>query len=225
MRRYLQGTLDFACGIYAVINALSCTHTIDLAAARSIFQSAFMDLAADPSLFKAFCRNETDHYWLVRGMLARIDTLHGYKLELVQPFSNCLLPGSNEEASLSKPILELFLPETEEPEGHPCLDAVRRESIAVWQTLAMWLDTPRKHRKKHAAIFRFHRFLPLVPGPVVSHWTTGYQIVNNTLHLHDASSEQGAIMEMPLDSLLPSNNSRPLLRIVPESLVLIATCK
>lgn len=32
MRRYLQGTLDYACGIYAVINALSLCHNLGFGA-------------------------------------------------------------------------------------------------------------------------------------------------------------------------------------------------
>lgn len=222
MRRYLQGTLDYACGIYAVVNALACTHSLELEAARRIFQESLEGLAASPELFKAFCRNETDHYWLVRCLLARAGTRYGFAIELFQPFSDCLLPRSEDEAAFDEPALGLHLPEKEAPPGPPSLDGARQEVMAVWQALSFWLDPPG-HRQKRAAIFRFHRFLPPVPMPVVSHWTTGRQLRKDLLLLHDASSEKGAIMEIEQKSLMPSSSHHPQLRIVPESLVLISS--
>ena len=97
MRRYLQGTLDFACGIYAVINALSLTHDIPLSDARRIFQDTHLALSANSWLWKKFLRNETDHYWLVRILLSQLCTSRPYMLDISQPF-----PGWPElSASLS----------------------------------------------------------------------------------------------------------------------------
>ena len=203
MRRYLQGTLDFACGIYALVNALSCTHAIDLNKARIVFRESLEELAARPDIFQAFCRNQTDHYWLVRCMLARAGTRYGYSLRIFQPFSNCLLPNTEGEDALCDPHLDLYLPENENPEGPASMDAVRQEALAVWQALSFWLDASEKNREKHAAIFRFHRFLTSCATPVVSHWTTAFQIKKKLLLLHDASSEKGARMEIEQKNLLP----------------------
>lgn len=221
MRRYLQGTLDFACGVYAVVNALSCTHSIDLNKARLIFQESLEEMAGRPDLFRAFCRNATDHYWLVRCMLARAHSRYGCSLELFQPFSNCLLPTTENESSLQAPFLGLYLPENAPPQGPASLETARQEALAVWQAFSFWLEGPAG-RQKRAAVFRFHRFLPSCPAPVVSHWTTGQSIAKNTLILHDASSEQGALTEIEQRTLLPGGSFRPLLRIVPESVTLIS---
>lgn len=222
MRRYFQGTLDFACGIYAVINALACTHSIELPRARRIFQEILTELAAMPYLFSAFCRNDTDHYWLVRCMLARTGSRYNYRLKLFQPFSNCLLPRSEEEAGVHAPVLDLYLPEKEDAAGplHP--EDARQEVLAVWEALSFWLDQPVRQHVRRAAVFRFHRFMPPLSQPVVSHWTTGCSMRSGLLKLHDASSEKGAVLEISRTDLLPSGSGLPLLRIVPESLVLIS---
>lgn len=221
MRRYLQGTLDFACGIYAVINALSCIYSIPLAEARRLLTEIHVDLAASPDLFRAFCHNETDHYWIVRCMLARVQSDRRYNLDLCQPFSTCLMPGGNDEALPDNIPLGPYLPEAADPEGPFSLDAARQEAEAVWQAVHLWLASPTNSTGKRAAIFRFHRFLPAVYGPVVSHWTTCRFATSALLSLHDASSEQGALLELDRKTLLPPKKERAMVRIVPESVVLL----
>ena len=44
MRRYMQGTLDFTCAVYAVINSLSVIHNLDLATGRMILAETLQAL-------------------------------------------------------------------------------------------------------------------------------------------------------------------------------------
>lgn len=253
MRRYLQGTLDFACGVYAVINGLSITHDIPLADARVIFQDTHMALAANPAVWSRYLKNETDHYWLVRILLRQVCLRQPYKLDMKQPFANWLrldervrqngtgslrtpvffLPGKKKNGAtglafpcvhpedFALPSSAFYLPEEQEARGPATLTALQREVSSVWAELAAWLQSPLALREKRAAILRFHRFLPGYPQPVVSHWTTAHALQNDTLLLHDASAEQGSIFELEYRALTPQGTERPLLRIVPESLILI----
>lgn len=216
MRRYLQGTLDYACGIYAVINALSCTHSLDLPGARKIFQETLLSLAEQPELWSRFVRNQTDHYWLVRYMLQRWCTSRPYRLEIGQPFSSCLLPTQQEQELYT---VSMFLPEQELPEGPAHAQAASYEAQQVWKTLESWLGQHVSVRMpKKVALLRFHRFIPGVAQPVVSHWTTACGMDTEAVHLHDASGEQGALFALSRDALCP-HHGRAFLRIVPESIV------
>lgn len=217
-RRYLQGTLDFACAIYAVINALAHTRGLDLAGARRMFQETEISLAESPELWKSFLRNETDHYWLVRYMLDRWCGSAPWKLSIRQPFSDCLLPGKG-GADLTG--VKLFLPEAENAQGPASPDKAGKEAASVWRALAEWFDDRAENRPKRAALLRFHRFLFHECPPVVSHWTTVRGLTGDVLRLHDASSEATALFSLEKDVLLPENGSRGLIRIVPESVVLL----
>ncbi len=217
-RRYLQGTLDFACAIYAVINALAHTRGLDLAGARRMFQETEISLAEVPDLWKSFLRNETDHYWLVRYMLERWCGSAPWKLNVRQPFSDCLLPG---KGGMDLAGVTLFLPEAESAQGPASPDKAGKEAASVWRTLEEWFDDRSGNRPKRAALLRFHRFLFHECPPVVSHWTTVRGLTGDVLRLHDASSEANALFSLEKDVLLPENGSRGLIRIVPESVVLL----
>ena len=217
-RRYLQGTLDFACAIYAVINALSCSHGLDLAGGRRIFQETAISLAEAPDLWKRFLRYETDHYWLVRYMLGRWCCAEPWRLAARQPFSDCLLPGG-EAPDLAG--AELFLPEKEEDHGPILHDKARKEAASVWRALEDWFGGRSGERPRRTALLRFHRFLFHETPPVVSHWTTARRLEDGVLHLHDASSEKSALVALEKSALLPGDGTRGLIRIVPESLVLL----
>ena len=217
-RRYLQGTLDFACAIYAVINALACTHGLDLGGSRRIFQETGISLAEYPALWKSFLRNETDHYWLVRYMLHRWCRAEPWRLFQRQPFSDCLMPGS------SGPDLagaEMFLPEKENDQGPAQDGKARKEALSVWKTLEDWLAPATGQIPGRVAVLRFHRFLFLETPPIVSHWTTARSLSEGILHLHDASSEASALFALEKEDILPEDGARGLIRIVPESLVLL----
>lgn len=215
MRRYMQGTLDFACGIYAVINALSRTHGLDLANARAIFRESILALSQQERLWLSFLRNETDHYWLVRWLLGRWCLGPPWLLHIRQPFSDCLEPDGR-----SLEDTELFLPEAHEPAGPSEFPAARDEALAVWNALHTWLADEKTTAR--AAILRFHRCMPGIRQPVVSHWTTAHTANDKAIVLHDASSEPGALFELERESLMPEAQRFALLRIVPESVVLLS---
>lgn len=231
MRRYLQGTLDFACAVYAVINALSVMYALDLAGARHIFKETHVSLAGEPALWDDYLGNNTDHYWLVRHMLRRWCSGGPYALRLAQPFSDCLLPTDKD---LDFTGVERHLPERETPAGPSSLAAAEKEARSVWRELDAWLGAGNRSPGTggtggtggagvfpRAALLRFHRFVPGLRQPVVSHWTTGKRLERSVLQLHDASSESGALLALERSALMPSHNGRALVRVVPESLLLL----
>jgi hypothetical protein len=213
----MQGTLDFTCGIYAVINALSCTYGLDLASARKIFQETMHALSGQERLWNSFLHNETDHYWLVRWLLSRWCFEPPWQLEIRQPFSDCLCPESRSNDFAG---MELYLPETYDPSGPACPAEAKSEAFAVWDALADWLAEQRENSR--AALLRFHRFFPGTRQPVVSHWTTAHTVNDRAILLHDASAEPKALFILERRSLLPAVQRAALLRIVPESLVLLS---
>lgn len=222
MRRYLQGTLDYACGVYAVVNALSCVYSLNLAKARAIFEKTHMTLAARPALWQNYITNNTDHYWLVRhllGLWCAKPAEAPYPLRIVCPLG-AALPAAG-DLCLGEPgepgDPDLYLPEKEDPQGPQTLNRCREEALQVWQALHGWFTGKSKSRR--AALLRFHRFLPNMPEPVVSHWTTVRLADAAALHLHDASSENNALHR--LDKIALVTDFRPLLRIVPESVYLL----
>jgi hypothetical protein len=216
MRQYFQGTLDFACGLYALINALACIHNLELTRARALFQDLLSDLPARPALWRAFLQNETDHYWLIRHALARWCSAPPLACAAEQPFSSCLLPGPGDFLDTA----QVYLPEREAPRGPSSPEKNRAEAAAVWKALTARLS-PRTDghfplRFRQAAIFRFHRFLPGMSQPVVSHWTAACRLHGDILYLRDASAEQEAVRQIAAADSFP-----PLIRIVPESLLFL----
>lgn len=59
-----------------------------------------------------------------------------------------------------------------------------------WREMRLWLSPVGAHA--NTVIFRFHRFLPGHETPVISHWTVGETIENDTLILCDSSHEPRA---------------------------------
>ncbi len=214
MRRYLQGTLDFACGMYAVINALSLTHALDLAAARAIFRETHLDITAHPGLWADYTGNNTDHYWLVRHMLCRWGPAPPYRLRVSRPFGD---DPWTEAPPLAR--AERHLPENHPPSGPPDRAEAAREAARTWQTARDWFA--QESGPPRALIMRFHRFVPGMRAPIVSHWTTGMRMEDAVLHLHDASSEPRALLSLSADILTPGRGERAPVRIVPESLLLL----
>ena len=217
MRRYMQGTLDFTCGIYAVINALSCTHGLNLANARKIFQETLHELSGQERLWNSFLRNETDHYWLIRWLLGRWCLEAPWRLEIRQPFSDCLRPESRIKDFAG---MALYLPEALAPKGPDCPEAAKNEALAVWSALTEWLL--EQEGRSRAALLRFHRFIPGAHQPVVSHWTTAQGANGRAILLHDASAEPGAVFILERKSLLPEAQHTAPLRIAPESVALMS---
>jgi len=220
----MQGTLDFTCGIYAVINALSCAYGLELAQAKKIFQETMQTLSGQEKIWNSFLCNETDHYWLVRWLLGRWCSELPWKLEVWQPFADCLLPENRPENRKSDcTMVELYLPENHAPGGPTCPTAAQSEALAVWNALADWLNKQKgSDGNTRAALLRFHRFAPGVREPLVSHWTTARAANDRMILLHDASAEPGALFVLERRSLLPEMRHTALLRIVPESVALLS---
>ena len=213
MRRYLQGTLDFACGIYAVINALSLTHSLDLAGARAIFRETHLDITAHPDLWADYTGNNTDHYWLVRHMLGRWCSAPPHRLRVTRPF------GEEWSGAPSLASAKRYLPENHPPSGPLNRAEAAREAEQTWRAAHDWL-TPAGTPPR-ALLMRFHRFVPGMQAPIVSHWTTGKCFEGAVLHLHDASSEPRALLSLPRNILVTDGGERAPVRIVPESLFLL----
>lgn len=219
MRRYLQGTLDFDCAVYAVINALARLYNIDLAAARHIYQETILALSACPRLWEAYVRNGTDHYWMVRHLLSRWCGKGPWHVRISQPFGDGLLPEERYAALASLVDAPLYL-----PEGVAYAHAGERSSLkgifpsseAVWGAIASWLEEKTRPR---ALLLRFHRFLPGMDTPIVSHWTCGIRVFGEALFLHDASGEEGALHTLEKNALLTQAGAR--VRIAPESVTLL----
>ena len=217
MRLYFQGTLDYACGVYAVINALSCTHSLELGAARGILQEVFQALPEQPHIWRAFIRNETDHYWLIRRTLSRWCLGPHWEYRAMQPFGDSLMPGP-EWMELEN--ISLYLPEREFPRGPVEHEKAVHEADAVWQALQAWFSG-QEAASARVALIRFHRFLPGLAQPIVSHWTTISHMQEDVLMLHDASSEKQAVRAIPRADCTPSVFAPALIRIVPESVLLL----
>ncbi len=226
MRRYMQGTLDFTCGVYAVINALSVIHNLDLAAGRLILAEALRTLSTRPALWQAFLRNETDHYWLVDYCLARWCANGRFRLCALRPFAPDPPLYETPEALLDN--VRLFRPagpgsNLHDPRLGPGLGVesvranARLEADRAFRALELHLQTPGPRK---AALFRFLRFLPGSSTPVVLHWTTAFRVLGESIVLHDASSEPGAIHALEKASLMPENGPA-LLYIEPESVTLL----
>ena len=218
MRRYLQGTLDFDCAVYAVINALARTRDIELAAARYIYQETMLALSACPRLWEAHVRNGTDHYWMVRHLLSRWCGKGSWHLRIRQPFGDCLLPEPRSADLAELADDPLYLPEgaSHAPAGR----GISAESGSplpgvVWDAIAAWLD---ENMTSRAVIFRFHRFVPGLTAPVLSHWTCGIRLSGETLFLHDASGEKHSLHSLKKDDVIARTG---LVRIAPESVIVL----
>jgi hypothetical protein len=220
MRRYLQGTLDFTCAVYAVINAVGCVRDLRLTEARGIFSATLDAFAARPLLWSAFTGNHTDHYWVVRYMLRRWCMTVPCRQAVSRP--GCFArPVSDADAEPD--VASAYLPERLPPRGPKSppgsfSDVARREAEAVRDVLREALPSGVIHGR--AVVARFHRFLPGVASPLVSHWTCIRSADSASLYLKDSSAEKEAVHCIGCDDLLP-DAGLPKLRIVPESLYLL----
>ncbi|MDR2162156.1 MAG: hypothetical protein LBO77_08490 [Desulfovibrio sp.] len=217
MRQYFQGTLDFACALYALLNALALLRRLDLSGARDLFQGLFEELPSHPVLWRAFLRNETDHYWLVRHCLGRWRSIPSLACHAEQPFASCLLPLPGDSLGAAR----LHLPEAAPPRGPSGPGLAAEEAGAVWAVLASSLAFSNVTASTGpVALFRFHRFLPGMALPVVSHWTCACLLRDDVLHLRDASCEKEALHRINKRDCLGALSPPPV-RIVPESLLFL----
>ena len=226
MRRYLQGTLDFHCGVYCVINALSAMYGIDLSLGRHILAESVLHISRHPDLHEAFLFNRSDHYWVVAYMLARWGSAGRFPLNATQPIGGQWLAPPQQDPVLSsdrlaEAVLKHAAPYLPEPEPDP-KEEEKNQALA-WNTIGQWLRQAEEGKKiTRAVILRFHRFLPGIQGPVVSHWTTAFRCMDQMLALFDASSEPKAVYSINHSDILPTGGGFCSIRIVPESILLLS---
>lgn len=219
-RRYLQGTLDFHCGVYSVINALACLRGLSLQAARTILSESVIALQPYPHLLKGFLRNETDHYWMVAYCLARWTRLLPFQVGYDQLYGDVWIPSISCEPEEVLAAAELYLPE--KAVAYESRAQEKRLLDIVWGGINDWLRPNSSFRVQRAALVRFHYHLRGERTPLVSHWTTVIKASKARLELHDASANDQAIHSLNYSDMLA--NTRPganAIRIVPESVVLL----
>ncbi len=189
MQRYYQGQLDFFCAVYAVINALTAMYGLNLTQARMLFATVLHDVSKYPSLWLATLENKTGFYWLVSYMLQAAGRGSSYPVRAFRPFvTDGSIPGDAADLDLAAPYAV-----HEDPGAFRNPD----QADAVWQRFGDWLlparEAPRPGSVTKTAILRFHRYIPFMPGPVISHWTVADHAFAGALHLRDASKEERAL--------------------------------
>lgn len=219
-RRYLQGTLDYHCGVYSVINALACLRGISLQAARTILSESIIALQSYPHLLKAFLRNETDHYWMVAYCLARWTRLLPFQIGYDQLYGDVWVPSPLDDPEAILGAAQLYLPE--KTIAYDKLGQEKQLLDMVWLGLHDWLRPNTSFRMQRAALMRFHYYLRGERVPLVSHWTTVIKASKVKLDLHDASANDQAIHTLNYgDMLANARVGANAIRIVPESVVLL----
>ena len=191
MDRFYQGQLDFFCVVYAVINALTAVFGLNLSQARALLASALYDVSCHPQLWQATLENKTDFYWLAEYLLASCRRGSRYPLFVYRPFA----PAGQEtvrESALDLSAALLYRPEElKQPGAGPKAEA------ALWSALEEWLPTlqvpPAPGTARRVALLRFHRHVPYMKTPIVSHWTAADRMGADVLHLRDASREDSAL--------------------------------
>lgn len=189
MQRFYQGQLDFFCAVYAVINALTALYGINLAQGRSLFASMLSDISRYPGLWRATLENRTDFHWLAEHMILACQKGSSYPVRAHRPFALVRdIPESAADLSLAQSFSNVG-----------CADKYYRQGGAetIWGEMEQWLlrteTQPRAGTLRRVAVLRFHRYIPLVDTPVVSHWSVADWRCNDVIYLRDASKEENAV--------------------------------
>ncbi len=191
MQLYYQGQLDFFCALYAVINALTAMFGLNLAQARGLLASTLEETSRHPDLWRATLENKTDFYWLTSYMLAGCHRGSPWPLFVYRPFA----PSGPEE--LPESARDLSAAALRHPEAEKARFADGKEEQAVWSALEAWLpslpEAPVAGAARRVALLRFHRYVPYMKEPIISHWSVGERFYGGTVHLRDASKEESAL--------------------------------
>ena len=187
MQRYYQGQLDFFCAVYAVINALTAMFGINLTQARMLFATALYDTSKHPSLWLATLENKTDFHWLVAYMIQAASRGSSYPLRAFRPFvADGKIP--DEAADLAQAALHVAGGQSFRNPGN---------ADTFWRRIDDWLlpseAPPMPGSVSRTLIFRFHRYIPFISEPVISHWSVADHIFAGKLHLRDCSKEERAL--------------------------------
>ncbi len=176
MKPYYQGKIDVFCAIYAVLNGLKITHHIRTLEARDIFHDTLMGLAQNSKVFRAVLDQQTDYVPLVDAMLNIQSKARPLRIE--RPYA------------------------LDQAKEHP-------SSEQLWDTIEKWLKPntyihPKDLTKspERAVIFRFLRYFMPGTEPANRHWTTAYQIIDDTLHFFDCSQEETAIYSITKEAFV-----------------------
>lgn len=216
---YHQGQLDFFCAIYAFINALRLMFGIQLNQAREILATALDEISAQPRLWEAMLRNQTDHHWVVPYLLGRFCNgpslgLRAATLPLGKP-KELSTWGIQDWLGLSRPapckLEDIAVGDlhSELMEFGPdlAINGLRKpvEAYSKWQTSELWPVLQNwlpsrglfgkfgsSHKQKRCLILRFHRFISYQPAPIVSHWSTGQEFHKETMQLYDCTANRQA---------------------------------
>ncbi len=197
MQLFYQGQLDFFCAVYAVINALTAMYGLNLAQARSFLASILNEASLHRPLWQAMLENRTDFYWLVDYMLAGCHRGGPHALFVRRPFA------PEGEESVPDSALDLAGASLYRPEPDGACFRCKAGRDAVWSALETWLPPfslpPAAGTVRRTVLLRFHRYMPYMKSPVISHWSVADRFCAGTLHLRDASKEESA-----LHALVPS---------------------
>ncbi len=215
MRQYYQGTLDFSCGIYAVINSLALTHGLGLEEARSIHARALAGISSHPDLWQHFLCNNMDHYGVVRHMLHTFCGKGSFLCRVLEPFGSYFTQLGEGETTLPFPLFN-----TAQFVGDgKCFTAILQKQPDVWQAIYAWFTGVKS--SKRTAILRFHRFMLGTNMPFVSHWTTVKAITNDTIILFDSSLEARALQCIAKTQMHRHGSTQPDVLISPDSLLFL----
>ena len=220
MHRYYQGQLDFFCALYAIINAMTALFNLNLMQARALFATALNDISQHPELWHATLENKTDFHWLVAYLLDGASRGPSYPLRVHRPFAEEKgIPESASNLACAKLFTHTGTPET---------FLSPREAGVFWQTMQKWLmpasSPPPSGSVRHAAILRFHRYIPYMREPAISHWTVADHFYDDKIRLRDASMEERSLHSLgrSVTALHPDLVSeRRDVRIEPESVFFI----
>lgn len=227
MNPYHQGQLDFFCAVYAFINAARLLFGIQLGQARDILATALHEISAQPVLWNALLRNQTDHHWVISYMLGRfanagslpmragklpekpLPRLREARSQEIHDWLELSPPKAVNLAALGPE--HMFTPGVEFGYHMPWVDPEKR-SKRQWQQEDLWwlcqnwlpsrnfLDILGPQKKQdRCIILRFHRFLPPHPAPLICHWSTGHNFTKDNLNLFDCTANKEGTHILPLN--------------------------
>ena len=189
MQRFYQGQLDFFCAIYAVINALTALYGISLTQGRALFATILSDISQHSELWHATLENGTDFHWLVEHMALACQKGTSCPVRVHRPFAAVRdIPESAADLDFAQKFTD---------GGCSAAYSSFNRSHILWEKMEEWLlCTPVKPRAgtlRHVALLRFHRYIPFVETPIVSHWSVADYHHNGIIYLRDASKEENAV--------------------------------
>lgn len=199
MQAFFQGKIDNFCALYAVLNGLQIVHDITPFKARDLFNATLMDISQDPAAFLAVLEHKTDYHDWVDFMLDM--AAKDWPLQVEAPFAR--VPSSP----------------TPHDDAHKHSGQNGPDDVELWECLTQALVP----EERCTAIFRFCRYLPMQTKPCIDHWSTGFFVRENTIHLLDASKEEEAIHKLKREdlTLFPALCHSECFSIVPQSIRLL----